>query len=112
MIQPKSAEEQRKVLQYVWNNLPAGFLIKLQDSVPERIDAVLKVKGGHNTRIQFSFYLHTTIYQTFFGNLEMFLFFVFKASSLYGTLKKIFFFFFYTCRRLLHSTVYLEVQTN
>ena len=34
--------------QYVLNNLPAGFLIKLQDSVPKRIDAVLKVKGGHN----------------------------------------------------------------
>ena len=27
-------------------DLPAGFLIKLQDSVPKRTDAVLK--GGHN----------------------------------------------------------------
>ena len=47
MRQPKSAEELWQVLQYIWNNLPAGFLIKLQDSVPTRIDAVLKVKGGN-----------------------------------------------------------------
>ena len=48
MKRPKSAEELWQALQRVWNNLPAGFLIKLQDSVPKRIDAVLKVKGGHN----------------------------------------------------------------
>ena len=49
MRQPKSAEELWQVLQYVWNNLPAAFLIKvLQDSEPKRTDAVLKVKGGHN----------------------------------------------------------------
>ena len=46
--QPKSAEELWQVLQYVWNNLPASFLIKLQESLPKRIDAVLKVKCGHN----------------------------------------------------------------
>ena len=35
------------VLQDVWNNLPAEFLQKLCASVPRRIDAVLKAKGGH-----------------------------------------------------------------
>lgn len=35
------------VLQEVWNNLPVKFLQKLCTSVPRRIDAVLKAKGGH-----------------------------------------------------------------
>ena len=47
MSQPKSAELWQ-VLQYVLNKLPVGFLIKLQDSAPKIIVAVLKVKGGHN----------------------------------------------------------------
>ena len=46
--QPKSAEELWQVRQNVWNSLAAGFLIKLQDSAPKRIDVVLKVKGGHS----------------------------------------------------------------
>ena len=37
-----------QVLRYVWNNLPAGFPLKLQDSEPKRTDAVFKVKGGHD----------------------------------------------------------------
>ena len=45
---PKTAEALWQVPQYFWNNLPAGFLIKLQDSVLKRIDAVLKDEGGHN----------------------------------------------------------------
>ena len=48
MKESKSAEELCQVLQYVCNNLPASFLIKLQDSLAKRIDAVVKVKGGHN----------------------------------------------------------------
>ena len=43
---PKSAEELWQALQYASNNLPADFL-KLQDSGPKLIDAVLKVKGTH-----------------------------------------------------------------
>ena len=49
MRQPKPAEELWHVLQYVLNNLPASFHIKLQDSVPKRTDAVLKVKGSLTT---------------------------------------------------------------
>ena len=37
MRRPKSAEELRQVLQYVWNHVPADFLIKLHYSVPKRI---------------------------------------------------------------------------
>ena len=44
---PKSTEDLWLVLQDVWNNLPAEFLQKLCASVPRRIDAVLKAKGGH-----------------------------------------------------------------
>ncbi|MGH0124727.1 UNVERIFIED_CONTAM: hypothetical protein FKN15_019033 [Acipenser sinensis] len=44
---PKSTEELWLVLQDVWANLPAEFLQKLCASVPRRIDAVLKAKGGH-----------------------------------------------------------------
>lgn len=39
------------VLKNVWNNLPAEFLQKLCASVPKRIDAVLKVKGGHTINL-------------------------------------------------------------
>lgn len=44
---PTSTEDLWLVLQDVWNNLPAEFLQKLCASVPRRIDAVLKAKGGH-----------------------------------------------------------------
>ena len=45
--QPSSTGDLWLVLQDVWNNLPAEFLPKLCASVPRRIDAVLKAKGGH-----------------------------------------------------------------
>jgi transposase len=44
---PKSTEELWLVLQDVWANLPAKCLQILCASVPRRIDAVLKAKGGH-----------------------------------------------------------------
>ena len=44
---PTSTEDLWLLLQDVWNNLPADFLQKLCASVPRRIDAVLKAKGGH-----------------------------------------------------------------
>ena len=44
---PTSTEDLWLVIQDVWNNLPAEFLQKLCASVPRRIDAVLKAKGGH-----------------------------------------------------------------
>ena len=44
---PTSTEHLWLVLQDVWNNLPAEFLQKLCASLPRRIDAVLKAKGGH-----------------------------------------------------------------
>ena len=45
--QPKSGEELWAVLQNAWNNIPADVQQKLQDSIPKRIQAVLKQKGGH-----------------------------------------------------------------
>ena len=44
---PRSTEDLWLVLQDVWNNLPAEFLQRLCASLPRRIDAVLKAKGGH-----------------------------------------------------------------
>lgn len=44
---PTSTDDLWLVLQVVWNNLPAVFLQKLCASVPRRIDAVLKAKGGN-----------------------------------------------------------------
>ena len=50
-------------------NLPDGFLIKLQDSVPMRTDAVFKAEGwSQQIMIWFSFDLHPAIYRIF---LEM-----------------------------------------
>ena len=40
--QPTTAEELWDVLRDVWNNIPGNVLQKLQDSIPQRIDAVLK----------------------------------------------------------------------
>ena len=45
--QPTTAEELWDVLRDTWNNIPGDFLQKLQDSIPHRIDAVLKEKGSH-----------------------------------------------------------------
>ena len=45
--QPTTAEELWDVLRDAWNNIPGNFLEKLQDSIPHRIDAVLKEKGSH-----------------------------------------------------------------
>lgn len=36
-------------LQQAWNKLQANFLIKLQDNVPKRTDAVLQAEGGYAT---------------------------------------------------------------
>jgi len=44
---PTSTEDLWLVLQDVWNNLSAEFLQELCASVPRRIDAILKAKGGH-----------------------------------------------------------------
>ena len=45
--QPTTSEELWDVLRDAWNNIPGDFLQKLQDSIPYRIDVVLKEKGSH-----------------------------------------------------------------
>ena len=45
--QPTTAEVLWDVLRDVWNNIPSNFLLKLQDSIPHRINAALKDKGSH-----------------------------------------------------------------
>lgn len=45
--QPKSKEELWNVLQDAWNNMPQDYLRKLQESLPKRVAAVKRVKGGH-----------------------------------------------------------------
>ena len=42
-----TAEVLWDVLRDSWNNIPSNFLQKLQDSMPHRINAVLKEKGSH-----------------------------------------------------------------
>ena len=45
--QPKSVEELWKVLKNAWNTIPADVFQRLQNSIPKRIQSVLKNKGGH-----------------------------------------------------------------
>ena len=45
--QPKSTEELWQVLEEAWDNLPQDYLRKLQESLPKRVAAVIKSKGGH-----------------------------------------------------------------
>ena len=45
--QPTTAEALWDVPCDAWNNIPSNFLQKLQDSIPHRINAVLKEKGSH-----------------------------------------------------------------
>ena len=43
----KSVEESWKVLKNAWNTIPADVFQRMQNSIPKRIQPVLKIKGGH-----------------------------------------------------------------
>ena len=54
--QPTTAEVLWDVLCDAWNNIPSNFPQKLQDSIPHRINAVLREKGSHTKyRMFYSF---------------------------------------------------------
>jgi len=45
--QPTSKEELWEVLKEAWYNIPEDYFRKLQDSLPKRVQDVLRAKGGH-----------------------------------------------------------------
>ena len=45
--QPTSKDQLWRVLKEAWDNIPEDYLQKLQQSLPKRIAAVIKSKGGH-----------------------------------------------------------------
>ena len=45
---PRNAEECFEVLQRGWHNIPQDFITNLYKSIPRRILAVIKAKGGHS----------------------------------------------------------------
>ena len=45
---PRNAEECFEVLQREWHNIPQDFITNLYESIPRRISAVIKAKGGHS----------------------------------------------------------------
>ena len=96
---PKSTEDLWLVLQDVWNNLPAEFLQKLCASVPRRIDAVLKAKGGH-TKYWFDLDL-SSVHSLHFINWWK----ETVNTSIFESILSLQH-FFHTCLKLLHSTVY------
>jgi transposase len=46
-ILPTNREELWKALQEEWEQIPIEFITKLYDSMPDRVNTLLKAKGGH-----------------------------------------------------------------
>ena len=46
-VKPKNIIKMKEALKEEWDKISSGMLMKLLESMPERMKAVIKVKGGH-----------------------------------------------------------------
>ena len=46
-IRPRNIDELKAIIQLIWNYVPQDYIRRLYDSIPERLNQVIKAKGGY-----------------------------------------------------------------